>query len=210
MDDAVRGVPARGSLAVSRRSTTDGVSPRPAKRSASRSTREAGGRGWLEREFARWLKVHAGRFPVRLVPTREEEGIPTAYRFRGVPYLELHVHHGNFEVWVLYRGKSMDIIMELDIWLRRSRHGNYHCASCIVPKDYPTKTLIAAEHSFEPFLAWCTEKFRDDQFLSIYEASKGFSWANIRPMDKVEADAPGVAPNIFVKPVLRRRPSKAR
>lgn len=138
----------------------------------------------MVKAFESWLTKNAVRFPFPVFRVKDCGG-GRKYRFRGIPHLRLWVSDWAFTVSVDYRGQCIDMISEWDTVIKKNSTGNFYCELCTKgrPRFYKTRDGLLARHTFKPFLEWCVESFRDDNYLMM-SGDRGFTMARILSRDE--------------------------
>jgi hypothetical protein len=83
------------------------------------------------------------------------------------------VGNGSFFVEAMYHRRFIDEFLIVDVpESRRSKAGRYYCVLCkeVGKAEYAKDRLsLLTSHTFEPLLAWCREKIREDNLLVVQE-----------------------------------------
>jgi hypothetical protein len=159
--------------------------------------------------FSQWLQVNRERLPVRVVELPAREGDSgRRYRLEGVPSLRITLDSFECLAEVYQRRQFVIDFLVADLpQPKRRKDGRYFCSECksLGRVEYAKDRLsLLTSHTFEPFLAWCLEKIREDNLL-VVERKRGWTTARILSPAELRASKRRLWPGAVVEPLLRKR-----
>ena len=151
----------------------------------------------IRRAFDIWYKNNSSSFAVPILFKRNNaQGIEL--RFDNYPdCLSVGLSNDELAVHVEWQGEWWDMIIDLDVWYRKTR-GGYLCECCLYEHGetvpvFPSIEAVWQDHLFDPFLKWVNEELAPARCLQISgTVDKGARWAMLI-QDESELDKPDPA-----------------
>src|SRR5919106_872657 len=144
--------------------------------------------------------------PRILCARRSTGGSPTArdgFTIRRV--LVRHVYEVDVGIYIVYQGKTWDMLPDFDVFQRRTPTGHYYCDACTAPELFPSRAALWIAHSFEPLLAWANDYLQASQWLCLFGEPEDSTWAELTPAEDVPARR-ARKDLVFACPVVRGTP----
>ena len=188
-------------------------------------------KNFVRKTFDRWLARSAGRFhhPPRVVLSRKDyfvlqfagvtpaihcvikkNGTVGIYRFQGEKSSRLvfmrQVYEVDVGIYIIYQGKTWDMLPDFDVFQRRTPTGHYYCDACTAPEMFPSRAALWIAHSFEPLLAWANDHLQASQWLCLFGEPEDSTWAELTLAEDVPAKRTRTD-LVYAYPVVRGTPS---
>jgi hypothetical protein len=188
-------------------------------------------KNFVRKMFDRWLAHSAGRFhhPPRVVVSRREyfvlqfagvtpdiqclvkkKGTVGIYRFQGEESSRLvfvrQVYEVDVGIYIIYQGKTWDMLPDFDVFQRRTPTGRYYCDAYTASEMFPSRAALWVAHCFEPLLAWANDHLQASQWLCLYGEPEDSTWAELTSAEDVPARR-SRKDLVFACPVVRGTPS---
>jgi hypothetical protein len=144
-------------------------------------------KNFVRKTFDRWIAHSAGRFhhPPRVVGSRREyfvlqfagvtpaircvvkkKGTVGIYRFQGEESSRLvfmrQVYEVDVGLYIIYQGKTWDMLPDFDVFQRHTPTGHYYCDACTAPEMFPSRAAgFASKWKVAPKWGGLPQKSRD-------------------------------------------------
>lgn len=143
----------------------------------------------LHKEFDAWLMKNAKKFTHPPYSCKlSQRG--AKYKFEGViGKIQLYMNHnGSFMVMYYDANRIVEIIVEFDACMEKTKSGNFYSSICL-PRHrryFSSKSSLLGVHCFKPLIEWTEENFKPEKSLLVLRGKSG--WGLARVMDTSAAN----------------------
>ena len=121
----------------------------------------------------------------------KKKGTVGIYRFQGEESSRLvfvrQVYEVDVGIYIIYQGKTWDMLPDFDVFQRRTPTGHYYCDACTAPEMFPSRAALWVAHCFEPLLAWANDHLQPSQWLCLFGEPEDSTWAELTSAEDVPA-----------------------
>lgn len=97
--------------------------------------------------------------------------------------------YGCISVYLMYRGRSWDLLADYDVGPTRRSSGDHYCELCPLEKRrlFRSRRELLSDHLFEPLLKWVNEHLIPSRWICLF-ASCGATWAKTIDVGRIRSD----------------------